>query len=124
MADLILEDIFGANVLFNSTERTITFKLDDLAYEAFDTEIIGADNVNQYASKILWSMLDYLCRYQPTDNNDPERAIYITNQGKRTAVRGGQAQFAFGLLVNGYTPDSLGVKLAPDNLVPQSQQVF
>ena len=116
MADLVLEDIFGASVIFDPANRNITFNLDDLGYEQFDTSVIDITNKYSYASKILWSMLDYLCRYQPTDNNDPERAIYITNQGKRTAVRGGQAQFAFGLLVNGYTPDSLGTKLAPDDL--------
>ena len=118
MADLVLEDIFGASVIFDPASRNITFNLDDLGYEQFDTSVIDITNIDSYASKILWSILDYLCRYQPADNNDPERAIYITNQGKRTAVRGGQAQFAFGLLVNGYTPDSLGVKLAPDDMIP------
>ena len=81
-------------------------------------------NVNSYASKILWAILDYICFSQPETNNDETRGIYITNQGKRVAVRNNVSQFSFGLLVNGYTPDPLGVKLAPDNLVPQNQQVF
>lgn len=120
MADLNLQDLFGTGVTFNNTNREITFSLNDISSNVFDVSGIDDTNVNEYASKILWSILDYLCSFQPETNNDENRGIYVTNQGKRTAVRNNVAQFSFGLLVSAYTPDNLGVKLNPDDLVPQS----
>lgn len=118
MADLVLEDLFGQNVTFDNTSRNITFNLDDLSYDDFDTSSIDDTNIDEYASKILWSLLHYLCLNQPATNNDETRGIYITNQGKRTAVRNSIAQFSFGLLVSAYTADNLGTKLAPDDMIP------
>ena len=40
MADLALAEIFGDNVIFDPGTRNITFNLDDLGYEQFDTTIL------------------------------------------------------------------------------------
>lgn len=126
MADLYLGEVFGSQVTFDETNKVLSFSLYELDYMPDPTEITQA-NIDNYTSIILWAMLTQLINYQPTENNDDTRAIYVTNQGKRTAVRNGVSQFSFGLLVSGYTPDPLGTTIPPEALVTSQsnqQQTF
>ena len=117
MADVTLQELFGNNVNFDDKNKQITFDLDDISSDVFTVNNINSNNIDTYASKILWALLDHLCSTQPEDNNDETRGIYILHQGKRHAIRNRVSQFSFGLTVNAYTPDPMGVKLAPNDLV-------
>ena len=116
MADLYLGEVFGTDVTFDENNKILSFGLYGLDYMPDPTQITQA-NIDDYTARILWAMLTQLINYQPTENNDDTRAIYVTNQGKRTVVRNGIAQFSFGLLCSGFTPDPLGVEIPPEALV-------
>ena len=116
-----LVDLFGESVTYDDNSRMITFNVDNLGYDGFDTSPINQINIDFYTSKLFWSLLHYLYLNQPETNNDETLGIYVTNQGKRTAVRNNVAQFSFGFLVSAYAPDNLGSNLDPDDMIPQEQ---
>ena len=116
MADLYLGEVFGTDVTFDPANKILSFGLYGLDYMP-DVSQMTAENADSYTARILWAMLTQLYNYQPTENNDETRAIYVTNQGKRTVVRNSTAQFSFGLLVSGFTPDPLGTEIPPEALV-------
>ena len=116
MADLTLADVFGVSASFDDDAGTITFSLADFNNFDIYNPPITQNNINEQASKIFWAILDRIYYEQPETNNDATRLIYITNQGKRTAVRNGVAQFSFGLLASGYVNDPLGTNLHPNDL--------
>ena len=119
MADLTLQEIFGSGASFDPNGSTITFSLWDVSMEngGFTPDNINASNIDEYTSKILWTIIQNVTFIQPENNNEEDRGIYVTNQGKRTVTRNGVAQFAFQLVVTGYTNDTLGVDLSPDEMV-------
>ena len=117
MADLTLKDVFGDSVSYDSKTKEITFTLASLAGQDFDPSGISSSNCPGCASRVLWAWLNRIYINQPSQNTDPDRGIYITNQGRRTVTRGGVRQFGFQLVVNGYSADTVGTKLPADNLI-------
>ena len=117
MPDLTLKELFGDSVIYDATSKEITFSINEIAGQDFDTSNVTEANCNKCASKILWALLNHLKNVQPSKNTEPDRGIYITNQGRRTVTRGGVSQFCFQLTVNGYSADTVGTKLPVDNLV-------
>lgn len=117
MADLTLQELFGDSVTYNNANKQITFNLEEIAGQDFNTNNVTKTNCDKCASKILWALLHHVKNNQPNTNNDPERGIYITNQGSRRITRDGVNQFAYQLVINGYTPDPMTNTLATDDLV-------
>ena len=117
MADLTLKDVFGDSVIYDASTKEITFYLEEIAGQDFDTERITEANCDKCASKILWALLNRIKSIQPSTNNDPERGVYVTNQGSRRVTRGNVSQFAYQMVVAGYTPDPMTSTLATDDLV-------
>ena len=123
MADLTLVERFGANATYNDTNKTVTLDLNDLTSiivsgvdVGLDISGLSAANIDDYASKILWSLILLNQANQPTDNNDETLKLYVTNQGKRNVTRNSVAQFGYQLVTTAYQNDSLGTILDPDNL--------
>lgn len=121
MADLTLNQRFGSNAIYNATNKTITIAMGDLTDAGDIANGLGLNiseltstNVNDYASKILYSLLLLNFQQQPQTNNDDSVAIYITNGGRRDITRNGVSQFAYLLTVNNYTPNNLAPVLDPD----------
>lgn len=123
MADLTLIQRFGTNATYNDTNKTVTIDLNDLTSIIVSGVDVGLDisglsavNIDDYASKILWSLILLNQANQPTDNNDETVRLYVTNQGKRNVTRNNVAQFGYQLVTTAYQNDSLGTVLDPDNL--------
>lgn len=121
MSDLTLNQRFGSNASYNSSNKTLTINLNDLTDAGDIADGLGLDissltaaNVNDYASKILYTLLLLSFQQQPQTNNDETVAIYITNSGRRDITRNGTSQFAYLLTVNNYTPNNLATVLDPD----------
>ncbi len=117
MADLTLQDVFGDSVIYDASTKEITFSLTEIAGQDFDTSNVTEANCNKCASKILWALLNHIKNVQPSTNNDPQRGIYVTSQGSRRVTRGNASQFAYQMVVAGYTPDPMTTTLAADDLV-------
>lgn len=123
MADLTLTQRFGQNVSFNPTSKILSVNLNDLASVVIAGSDVGldvsgmtAENQDQYASRILWSLLQLSQQNQPENNNDETVGVYVTNQGKRSISRNNVAQFGFQLVATAYQNDNIGVTLDPDNI--------
>jgi len=126
MADLTLAQRFGNNAFIESVNnlKFLTIQLDDLQDSANGgdfTNGLGLDisgltdtNGNEYASRILWALIQLSKQNQPDNNTDESVGIYVTNQGKRNVVRNGNAQLGFQELLTGYTVDPTGLTLDPD----------
>lgn len=121
MADLTLNQRFGSSATYNSSNKTLTINLNDLTDAGDIVNGLGLDisqltsaNINDYASKILYSLLLLNFQQQPQTNNDDTVALYITNGGRRDINRNGVSQFAYLLTVNNYTPNNLAPVLDPD----------
>lgn len=121
MTDLTLKQRFGSNASYNATNKTLTINLNDLTDAGDIADGLGLDisslttaNVNDYASKILYSLLLLSFQQQPQTNNDETVAIYITNGGRRDVNRNSISQFNYILQVNNYTPNNLATILDPD----------
>lgn len=121
MSDLTLNQRFGSNASYNNTNKTLTINLNDLTDAGDITDGLGLDissltaaNVNDYASKILYTLLLLNFQQQPQTNNDETVAIYITNVGRRDVTRNSIQQFNYILSVNTYTPNNLATVLDPD----------
>ena len=109
--------MFGDSVIYDANTKEITFNLSEIAGQDFDTSNVTEANCDQCASKILWALLNHIKSVQPNTNNDPERGVYVTNHGSRRVTRGNVSQFAYQIIVAGYTPDPMTSTLATDDLV-------
>lgn len=123
MADLTLAQRFGSNVALNATTKILSIDLNNLTTITIAGVNYGLNistltdaNKNDYASKILWSLLLLSQANQAADNNDETVKLYVTNQGKRNVSRNNVNQFGYQLVATAYQNDSLGVTLDPDNL--------
>lgn len=123
MPDLTLAQRFGDNVSFNATSKILSINLNDLSSIIIAGSDVGLDvsgmttqNQDEYASRILWSLLLLSQQNQPENNNDETVGLYVTNQGKRTITRNSVAQFGFQLVSTAYRNDNVGVVLDPDNI--------
>ncbi len=121
MPDLTLAQRFGDNVAFDESTKVLSIDLNDLASIIINGSDYGLDvtsmsdaNKDEYATRILWSLLQKSQSVQPENNNDETVGIYITNQGKRTVVRNSISQFGFVLAATAYIADSVGTNLDPD----------
>lgn len=121
MSDLTLVQRFGSNATYNDANKTLTIALNDLTdagdiIDGLGLDITGitADNVNDYASKILYTLLLLNFQQQPPINNDETVAIYINNSGRRDVTRNNVSQFNYLFTVNNYTPNNLATILDPD----------
>jgi hypothetical protein len=121
MADLTLAQRFGANVSFNETTKLLTIDLNNLSSIIVNGSDYGLNvsamnnaNKNSYASRILWALLQLQRVTQPVDNNDNTVGVYVSNQGKRAAIRNSVAQTGFQLVATAYKNDTEGSELDPD----------
>lgn len=124
MPDLSLTQRFGSSASFDETAVTLTISLSDLADQTnggdittglgLDTSNMSSANKDEYASRILWALLHLNQQNQPEANNDETVGVYVTNEGKRNAVRNNVPQFGFRQVVTGYINDDLGNTLDPD----------
>lgn len=124
MADLTLAQRFGANVSFNETTKLLTINLNDLSTIPIGGSDFGLNvsamtnsNKNSYASRILWALLQLQRVSQNTDNNDNTVGVYITNQGKRAAIRNAVNQVGYQLVATAYKNDTEGSELDPDAII-------
>ena len=117
MTDLTLKDVFGNSVIYDATNKEITFSINEIGGQDFNTDNVTEANCDKCASKILWALLNHIKSVQPSTNTDPERGIYVTSQGSRRVTRSNVSQFAYQLVVAGYTPDPMTTTLAADDLV-------
>lgn len=123
MADLTLAQRFGTNVSFNETTKILSIDLNNLASVLVGNVDVGLDvsamttaNQDQYAARILWSLIQLSQANQPENNNDETVGLYVTNQGKRAITRNNVAQFGFQLVATAYQNDNIGVTLDPDSI--------
>lgn len=107
---LALAQRFGNDVQFDVVSKRLTIDLDDLS-DFLDVSSITEDNIDSYAAKIIWALLQRQQQQQPDNNNDDTVSIYITNQGKRSVTRNGVSQFGFALVATAYRNDNLGISL-------------
>lgn len=126
---LSLSDIFGSSAQFNPNTRNLEIAIDDLQNSnpdfgvgdftnglGMNTHNVSVDNIELYAERIFWALIQLTKQNQPQNNTDPEINIYITSQGKRNITRGGVAQIGFAELITGYKNDSDGLTLDPDQV--------
>ncbi len=121
MSDLTFAQRLGASVAFDPTTKIVSLNLNDLSSIVISGVDYGLNvsamtdtNKDSYASRIIWALLLLSQKNQAVDNNDNTIGLYITNAGKRTAVRNNVSQFGYQLLATGYVNDILGVNLDPD----------
>ena len=124
MSDLTLVQRFGSNATYNDANKTLTIALNDLTdagdiIDGLGLDITGmsAENVNDYASKILYTLLLLNFQKQPETNNDETVALYINTSGRRDITRNSVSQFNYLFTVNNYTPNNLASILDPDLMV-------
>lgn len=117
MTELLFTEAFGANAVFTPASKIVQFDLNDFTDANFTIGSIDNTNIDDYTARIIWAILNKIIAAQPDSNNEADRGIFITNQGKRTATRNGIAQFAFSLSVTAYTADNLGVTLSENDIV-------
>lgn len=123
MTDLTLQERFGTNVAFNETTKILTIDLNDFSSITVSGEDVGlnvsgmtATNQNEYATRIMWALLQLQQQNQPESNNDETVGIYVTNEGRRNQTRNSVAQLGFRLVTTAYINDTQGVILDPDNI--------
>lgn len=123
MSDLTVQQRFGNSVTFNQTTKILSINLNDLTDTGdftngygLDIDDLTLDNLDEYASKILWSLILLNQQNQPENNNDETLKLYVTNQGKRTVIRNQVSQFGFQMVVTAYKNDTVGVVLDPDDI--------
>lgn len=123
MTDLTLPQRFGNDVAFNETTKVLSIDLNNLSSITVSGVDVGLDvtgmtdtNKDEYASKIIWSLIQKSQATQAEDNTDETIGVYITNQGKRTISRNGVAQFGYQLVATAYQNDNLGVTIDPDSI--------
>jgi hypothetical protein len=121
MADLTLAQRFGSSVTFNETTKVMTISLNDLSTIFVGGVDMGINvsamtnaNKNAYASRILWALLQLQRVTQPADNNDNTVGVFVSNQGKRAAIRNAVNQVGYQLVATAYKNDTEGSELDPD----------
>lgn len=121
MADLTLAQRFGTSITFNETSKVLSIDLNDLSSVIISGVDVGLDvtamttvNQDDYAARILWSLIQLSQANQAADNIDETVGLYVTNQGKRSVTRNNVAQFGFQLVATAYQNDTIGVTLDPD----------
>ncbi|MEY2833396.1 MAG: hypothetical protein RLZZ574_2655 [Cyanobacteriota bacterium] len=109
MADLTLGQRFGTSVAFNETTKVLSINLNDLNSILVSGVDVGLNvsamtdaNKDQFASRILWALLQLQRKNQQTDNNDQTVGVYVTNQGKRNLTRNNISQVGFQLTATVY----------------------
>lgn len=124
MPDLTFAQRFGTNAVYNETNQTVTIDLNDLTDTGDITDGLGLDltgldatTIENFAAKILYSLILLNFQQQPETNNDETVALYITNGGRRDATRNSIAQFNYIFNINNYTPNNLATVLDPDQMV-------
>ncbi len=122
MPNLILSEVFGSGATFDDTSGTLTISLEGLnagfLNPVIEAYTIDSTNIDDNVGRILWAIISRLRIVQPDTNNDNERSLYITSQGKRIVTRNNVSQFAFQLVVNGYANDPFGSEVNSADLVP------
>lgn len=123
MSDLTLEQRFGSNVAFDENNKVLSIDLNDLSSTIIAGQDVGLNtsdmtnaNQNEYASRILWALLQLSQASQPENNIDETVSVYVSNQGKRSVTRNGVAQFGFQLAATAYRNDNVGIVLDPDSI--------
>ena len=128
MPDLTFTQRFGSNAFLENSDDglILSITLSDLKDASnggdftnglgLDTSNITEENIDEYASKILWALIGLSQQNQPESNTDETVAIYISSQGKRNVTRNDVAQFGYLTVVTGYENDNSGLVLDPDNL--------
>ena len=81
-----------------------------------DTTDMTNANEDEYSSRILWALLQLNQQNQPSDDDDNEVGVYVTNEGRRNFTRNSVAQIGFRLTTTAYINDPLGVDLDPDEI--------
>ena len=123
MPNLTLTEVFGSGAVFDGTAGTLTINLEGLNWglspdSVIEAFMIDSANIDDNVGRILWAIISRLRILQPESNNDNERSLYITSQGKRTVTRNNVAQFQFQLVVNDYANDPFGSEVNSADLVP------
>ena len=123
MPDLTLAQRFGDNISFNPTSKVLSLDLKDLSSIVVNGVDVGLNvtnmteaNKDEYASRIIWSLLQLSQSNQPENNTDETVGIYVQNQGKRSVVRNQVSQFGFVLAATAYKNDTVGTQLDPDDI--------
>ena len=126
MADLTFQQRFGthAAIIDDDGHPALKVRLTDLQDIpaggdftnglGLDLLSLNVNNPDEIASRLLWALLQLSRQNQPEDNNDETVGIYITNEGRRNAVRNQVAQYGFRLTATGYKLDTEGLELDPD----------
>lgn len=122
MPNLTLTEVFGNSVVFDQVAGTLTINLESLntglTEPVIEAYLIDNASIDDNVGRILWAIINRLKILQPENNNDNERSLYVTSQGKRTATRNNVAQFQFQLVINGYANDPFGSEVNSADLVP------
>ncbi len=122
MPNLTLTEVFGSGAVFDGTAGTLTINLEGLNWgfpdPVIEAYMIDDTSIDDNVGRILWAIISRLRILQPDTNNDNERSLYVTSQGKRTVTRNNVSQFAFQLVVNGYANDPFGSEVNSADLVP------
>ena len=114
MSHLTLTDIFGNNAIYKSSNQTVTFSLTDLS---LDRSKVTEKNIDSYAAKIFWAILQKIHSNMPENVNAKDLSITVQPQGKRSLIREGTSQLGFQTLVTGYVNDPMGTTVNADELI-------
>jgi hypothetical protein len=110
-----LTDRFGTSALFNETDKTITFDVDDLA-SITDSALITDLNIDEWADRIAAALILQWRANQSTDNTDPTDGLIVGDPFKQFETRGTEQQISFNYNVAIYIPDT-SADLDPDLVV-------
>jgi len=123
MPDLTLAQRFGTDVSFDPATKVMAIDLNNLNSITVSGVDVGLDvsamtdeNKDEYASRIIWALLQLSKQNQPENNTDESVGIYVNNQGRSNATRNGIAQIGYRELVTGYREDTNGLVLDPDDI--------
>jgi hypothetical protein len=110
-----LTDRFGVSAIFDNTDKTITFDLNDLAGITDPTAVTDV-NIDQWADRIAAALLLEWKSNQSPENNDPTDGIVVGAPYKNFETRGTEQQISFNYNVAIYIPDN-SADLDPDLVV-------
>ncbi|MGK7949882.1 MAG: hypothetical protein AB4368_14130 [Xenococcaceae cyanobacterium] len=96
MPNLTLTEVFGSGAVFDETAGTLTINLEGLNWglpnPVIEVYMIDDTSIDDNVGRILWAIISRLRILQPDTNNDNERSLYVTSQGKRTVTRNNVSQ--------------------------------
>ena len=123
MADLTLVQRFGDDVAFDPATKKLTIDLNNLSQILIDGIDYGLNssamtdaNKDEYSARIFWALMQKHRASQPATNNDETVGVYVTNEGRRNAIRNQVPQHGFRLVATAYANDTVGIDLDPDNI--------